>query len=180
MFSQHSSCSASHFPPLFFPRIQQVTGGSTWSDVAATSFNFSFVNAENTVSKPPEIIAKAFERYRLIMFSSAMNQLTYSNDALRGLTVKVNTKQTEKYVQFGVDESYQLSYKHSKNYAELTVLLYTHSLLIYKANTVFGVLRGLETLSQIVECRSGQCCVPDFDLSDSPRLFFSSQVASVY
>lgn len=83
-------------------------------------------------------LTEAYERYHKIMFPHAIDD-SKKPSIVGAHTVKVTVKDiSEGYPQIDTDESYVLDIQTRDEAIELT------------ANTVYGALRGLETLSQLV------------------------------
>lgn len=94
------------------------------------------------------IVKEAFERYKYIIFrrASKVSKLSVATYDVQKLSVIVRSDNEE--LQLGTDESYSLLVANSDEKSiigEVTI----------EANSVYGALRGLETLSQLCVFDSG-------------------------
>ncbi|XP_022654987.1 beta-hexosaminidase subunit beta-like [Varroa destructor] len=85
-----------------------------------------------------DIISKAFVRYRKLIFIQESVPSPSCHPRLRSLNVDLTEKADCTYPQHGMDESYALTIDSKLRQATL------------RSNSPWGVLRGLETFSQLV------------------------------
>ncbi|CAF4382688.1 unnamed protein product, partial [Rotaria sordida] len=87
-----------------------------------------------------DIIAKAIERYKPIFFPPKLSMLQPPSDAnniLQSLTLNIrDNSPCEEYIQQNSNETYTLTINQQ--------------MAIVEASTVWGLLRGLETFSQLI------------------------------
>merc|ERR1711971_1054704 len=114
--------------PEIWPVPKQYTSGSTKLTVAPSS---GFFVAKGEV---PPLVESAFARYSDLCF--AHHVAPADGTVLSGIEVSVES-QDESHMQIDSDESYTLSIPEDGGKATLS------------AKTVWGVLRGLETFSQM-------------------------------
>ncbi|KAL3523769.1 hypothetical protein ACH5RR_016603 [Cinchona calisaya] len=149
---------------FLWPLPSQFTSGNQTLTVDP---NLSFVFSGNG-GRSSYIVEEAFQRYKNIIFkySSKVSKSGVVYD-LQKLNVIVHSDNDE--LQLGVDESYSLlvakNYEHSI-IGEITI----------EANSVYGALRGLETLSQLCVFDYGAKTVLVFKapwfIQDKPRFEF--------
>ena len=127
------------YSPLL-PAPQQQENGSTVLIVEPASFIFR-LGAKAATS---EVLKAGTKHYHGVIFAwgnnsaPALRALSSTAPILREVDVEVQDA-ADATVQFGADESYELRVPNSGSAATLTAL------------TVWGALRGLETLSQLIE-----------------------------
>ncbi|XP_060212628.1 beta-hexosaminidase 1 [Lycium barbarum] len=88
------------------------------------------------------VIEEAFERYKKIIFKHGSNKLSKTGDYFDVNKVTVIVHSDNHELQLGVDESYSLLVSKSNEHSiigEVSI----------EANSVYGALRGLETMSQL-------------------------------
>ena len=135
---------------------------SVWPQPKESSFGSSPISISPTVQflggNDVGTLSAAYERYRKIMFPHPV-----SASAIAAAAEVVNVKVadlSEAYPQLETDESYQLTVSEA---GEVTI----------SANTVYGAIYGLETLSQLVvfdfDSRSYSIIAAPVTISDSPR-----------
>eukprot|EP01062_Namystynia_karyoxenos_P048309 TRINITY_DN3672_c0_g1_i4.p1 TRINITY_DN3672_c0_g1~~TRINITY_DN3672_c0_g1_i4.p1 ORF type:complete len:529 (+),score=186.51 TRINITY_DN3672_c0_g1_i4:78-1664(+) len=134
--------------PRLWPLPAQYTAGNVSAQVSTQ--NFFTVPASN-------ILQQAAQRYQKLYFPH--NAGASSGGAVSGVVVTVDDTD-ESHPQLGTDESYQLTVPVS---GKATL----------HAQTVYGALRGLETLSQLIQFDfdAGQYVIPflPFSATDAPR-----------
>jgi len=139
------------------PYPSEVSLGASASLVDAKTFTMSV----GECSFDCDVLDRAMERYmktifkapgstgtvfRLSIFEDRINATIPTGDInqISELVIKTTTKSAVE-LQFGVDESYELSVPHS------SVHVFGKSTAVLTAPTVWGALRGLETFAQIVQ-----------------------------
>jgi len=154
-------CEHTHFEEILWPMPRSAAAGSAVAAMVAGGSAFNFTLAHNATgpvaASQPRIIREAFARHHTRLFARA----SLSRGSVVGLRVVLPAEaclEEEPVPQLGEDESYTLALAKDEPQALLT------------AKTVWGVLRGLETWCQVVECHLGQCCVREaFQIADSPQ-----------
>jgi hexosaminidase len=138
--------------PEIWPVPKQYTSGSTKLTVAPSS---DFFIAKGQV---PPLVESAFARYSDLCF--AHHVAPADGTVLSGIEVSVES-QDESHMQIDSDESYTLSIPEDGGKATLS------------AKTVWGVLRGLETFSQMLvfDFESDSYTLPGapWSIDDAPR-----------
>ena len=122
--------------PLFMPWPQPRQFISGDAIITAERFQYKFVNGIGCTT-----LTKAFERYNQLMFFEDVASLSHKNVSQMRVQV-VNVKVVnvaEDYPQLDTNESYELIISSD---ADTPVLI--------KAETIYGVLHALESLSQLV------------------------------
>mmetsp|Transcript_71233 Transcript_71233/g.148955 ORF Transcript_71233/g.148955 Transcript_71233/m.148955 type:complete len:563 (-) Transcript_71233:343-2031(-) len=153
------SLSSSSSPPLLWPLPAQASFGADVVTVIPSTTFFS------TVGGSSSLLQGAFDRYMQLTFSHAVSATDEANDPFRqqqpllGAFVLVDDW-SEDYPQLETDESYNLTVDQSET-------------ATIRAKTVFGALRGLETLSQLIKYNFDTAAyelqgAPLF-IADSPR-----------
>ncbi|CAF3928629.1 unnamed protein product, partial [Rotaria sordida] len=108
-----------------------------------------------------DIIAKAIERYKPIFFPPKLSMLQPPSDAnniLQSLTLNIrDNSPCEEYIQQNSNETYTLTINQQ--------------MAIVEASTVWGLLRGLETFSQLIYINQQNYVVINSSVTiiDSPR-----------
>ncbi|CAF1110759.1 unnamed protein product [Rotaria sordida] len=108
-----------------------------------------------------DIIAKAIERYKPIFFPPTLDMKQPSSNMeniLQNLTLNVKGNiQCEKYIELNSNEAYNLTIKQK--------------FALVEAYSVWGLLRGLETFSQLIYINEQNYIVinSSVDIIDSPR-----------
>ena len=118
-----------------------VQGNMIWPQVAESKFGQNTVTISRSLefdSPQVKTLTAAYERYKLIMFPHATEQGKADSSVNTITVVKVEVENvSEEYPQLETDESYEL-------------LISTDGESTISAKTVYGVLRALESLSQLV------------------------------
>ncbi|CAF0888569.1 unnamed protein product [Adineta ricciae] len=108
-----------------------------------------------------DIVAKAIERYKPLFFPPTLDMHQPPADAeniLQTLTLNVKNKsQCEKYIELTSSEAYNLTIKQK--------------VAVVEAESVWGLLRGLETFSQLIYINEQNYVVinSSVNITDSPR-----------
>ncbi|CAM4837138.1 unnamed protein product [Rotaria magnacalcarata] len=111
--------------------------------------------------EPCDIIAKAIQRYQPVFFPPKLTMHQPPADTsniLRSLTLNVlDNPQCEQYIQYNSNETYTLTIKQEQ--------------AIVEASSVWGLLRGLETFSQLIYINEQNYVVINDSVAiiDSPR-----------
>lgn len=127
------ACGAAVQQPNIWPLPQEYKLGTAVLTIPST-VAFSLSVDGSSGSSP--LLDLAFERYRGIMFPLQQSNEKPLNPSVE--TVEVHVASTNEKLQLDTDESY-------------TVQVSADAKIVIGAPTVFGALRGLETLSQMVE-----------------------------
>eukprot|EP01137_Pigoraptor_chileana_P027501 Opistho-2@10194 len=130
-------------------------GNATLAVTSAPAFRFEF-----PAVAPSRILIAAAERYNGIIFDHTSSQMPHAKDgALNSLVVECADLSDAQTLE--TDESYSLDIPADGSPAKLT------------ATTVFGVLRGLETFSQLVhynyESAQYEIVGAPWSIQDAPR-----------
>uniref|UniRef100_A0A914VF25 Beta-hexosaminidase eukaryotic type N-terminal domain-containing protein n=1 Tax=Plectus sambesii TaxID=2011161 RepID=A0A914VF25_9BILA len=119
-----------------------MTQGGVWP----LPWNITYLNFNHTVNPSVfqfisfydcDIINKALSRYRNLLFPGNVTGTSSGQYTLVGLVITIYSPCPTGVPQFDMDESYTLSVLPNTPHASLN------------ANQVWGVLRGLETFSQL-------------------------------
>lgn len=119
------------------------------------------------------IVSDAFDRYKRLIFSHYRQHFDIINPKELGLLegfllerLTVNVSSDDNTLELGTDESYHLYVPNDTNIEEAYL----------EANTVYGVLRGLETFSQLClfnfTSKMAEISNAPWDIRDSPRFKF--------
>ena len=97
-----------------------------------------------SLQKPTgDILIKGVERYAQLFFPYPFQvQQNQKNNEKILVEIEINTSEASEELTFGIDESYHITTSTINN---------NQYKLILSATNCFGVLRGLETLSQLIE-----------------------------
>ena len=107
---------------------------SSYANIYVDAYNFQFILS----SQSSDIMNQAIIRYKSLTFPSVPeDQYNYASPKISSLQIDINDY-SENTLQYGMDESYNLTMSNSTTTA------------ILSANTIWGGLRGLETFSQLV------------------------------
>ncbi|KAG6393468.1 hypothetical protein SASPL_147710 [Salvia splendens] len=148
-------------PTYIWPLPSQYTSGNQTLTVNPNLTLFTSGNGGGS-----RIVSEAFDRYKRIIFEHASSKLPSSgiDYDLDKLTILVHSDDEE--LQLGVDESYNL----------LVAARDAHSVIgevTIEANSVYGALHGLETLSQLCSFDYGTKTVKLYNapwyIQDKPR-----------
>ncbi|XP_042028092.1 beta-hexosaminidase 1-like [Salvia splendens] len=148
-------------PTYIWPLPSQYTSGNQTLTVNPNLTLFTSGNGGGS-----RIVSEAFDRYKRIIFEHASLKLPSSgiDYDLNKLTILVHSDDEE--LQLGVDESYNL----------LVAARDAHSVIgevTIEANSVYGALHGLETLSQLCSFDYGTKTVKLYNapwyIQDKPR-----------
>jgi hexosaminidase len=115
------------------PNVFEVTSQGTTRNIAPL-LKYSTLNSEN---KEIEIntLTRLYSRYNNLIFSRATDHNGRNKDAIYSVKVVV-VDTSEDYPKFDTDESYSIAID-----TEVTI----------KAQTIYGVIRAVESLSQLIE-----------------------------
>ncbi|KAJ8542223.1 hypothetical protein K7X08_017089 [Anisodus acutangulus] len=144
IFHSHSLKSTIHNPNLdesltyIWPLPSQFTSGNNTLTVNP-NLTLDFTGNAGSGSV---VVEEAFERYKKIIFKHGANKLAKAGDYydVNRVTVIVHSDNDE--LQLGVDESYSLLVTKNN---ERSII----GGVSIEANSVYGALRGLETMSQL-------------------------------
>eukprot|EP00054_Salpingoeca_dolichothecata_P021475 m.137560 g.137560 ORF g.137560 m.137560 type:complete len:616 (-) comp23997_c0_seq8:64-1911(-) len=143
----------SNFPPVW-PHPKQFSNG-TQNVTLMYPFHFDFPANSTTLSA-------AVERYTLLFFPRRTPSTTPQTSDITQLTIQV-ADLSEAYPQLDTDESYTLD-------------IPTSGTAVLKAGTVYGALRGLETMSQLIRYNfdngNYQIAHAPWSIQDEPALNF--------
>ena len=133
--------------PYVWPLPYQYTISDTPNVAIAADFAI-------TTTSSSTILKNGIQRYMDIIFMS-QPMTTAPSNAIK--SVVVTTKSDDETLQYGVDESYTLELGGTSN--------------VINSNTVYGALRGLETLSQLIIFNStlGYYSAYTSSINDKPR-----------
>ncbi|XP_047951326.1 beta-hexosaminidase 1-like isoform X2 [Salvia hispanica] len=158
---QLNHVGADDSPTYIWPLPSQYTSGNQTLTVNPNLALFTGGNGGGS-----RIVSQAFERYKRIIFEHASLKLPAAgvDYDLSKLTILVHSDDEE--LQLGVDESYNLLVAASDAHSvigEITI----------EANSVYGALHGLETLSQLCAFDYGTKTVKLYNapwyIQDKPR-----------
>ncbi|KAK4431203.1 Beta-hexosaminidase 1 [Sesamum alatum] len=153
-----------HADAYIWPLPWQYTSGN---DTLTVDPNLSLVTSGNGGGSL--IVSEAFDRYKRIIFKHAGSRSPSSgvDYDLTKLNVVVHSGNEE--LQLGVDESYTLMVATSD---KLSII----GQITIEANSIFGALRGLETLSQLCDFDYGTKTVKlhnaPWYIQDKPRFIY--------
>ncbi|GFP78770.1 beta-hexosaminidase 1 [Phtheirospermum japonicum] len=148
-------------PTYIWPLPSQYTSGNRTLTVDP---NLSLVTSGN--GSRSLIVSEAFDRYKRIIFKHTSSETVIDYD-LNKLSVNVHTE--DEQLGLGVDESYTLMVAANNGFSvigDITI----------EANSVYGALRGLETLSQLCAFDYGTKTVKLYNapwyIQDKPRFMY--------
>ncbi|XP_050410910.1 beta-hexosaminidase subunit beta [Patella vulgata] len=104
-----------------------------------------------------DIVIQAIKRYTPILFGYKRVKKAEGLSPLPELKMTISSNKCDKYPSMAMDESYELSV------SDTTLLT---------ANQVWGMLRGLETFSQLMFYQDGQIFMNKTRIIDSPRFSY--------
>ncbi|CAA0819910.1 Beta-hexosaminidase 1 [Striga hermonthica] len=159
---------------------RRVHGDDSPTYIWPLPWNYSFGNLTLTVDPNlslvtggngggSHIVSEAFDRYRSIIFKHASFELpgTVIDYDLNKLSIIVHAE--DEQLQLGADESYTLTVDASEGHSVINGIR-------IEANSVYGALRGLETLSQLCTFDYGTKTVKLYNapwyVRDKPRFIY--------
>ncbi|GER42426.1 beta-hexosaminidase [Striga asiatica] len=160
--------------------VRRVNGGDSPTYIWPLPLNYTLGNLTLTVDPNlslvaggngggSHIISEAFNRYRSIIFKHASFELpgVVIDYDLNKLSIIVHAE--DEQLQLGVDESYTLTVDASEGPSVINGIT-------IEANSVYGALRGLETLSQLCTYDYGTKTVKLYNapwyVRDKPRFIY--------
>lgn len=127
-----------------------------------SGFFFQTIDEKSGTEVDSYTLELAYERYNKLMFSEYYSNQTSVSPTLSPKIDVLVSDTSESYPQLETDESYELTVPSSANAA-----------VQLSARTIYGVLRGLETLSQVIfyDFETGHYRVTSAPIAvqDSPR-----------
>ncbi|XP_068240114.1 beta-hexosaminidase subunit alpha-like [Palaemon carinicauda] len=148
-----------------WPHPQMISQGDTYMIVRPSTFKFS------VTGKDCDILQEAMKRYKDIMFQSSSHLKTNPKDiwrkdeAFSGYldTVSINLMQPcEEYPHHDMDEQYEIKIDSPDQPGEGVIL----------AQSIWGILRGLESFSQLLVSDGSAYQAKSTQIRDFPRFPF--------
>eukprot|EP01084_Bolivina_argentea_P232458 391791_1 len=140
--------------PFIWPLPMEYSVSNELSVSVSNSFTMKQTNSNST------IITNAINRYMKLIFPHKPdNSAPPNTNPISILNINIADGGSNTKLQYGMDESYQLQFPNNANEGQLN------------SKTVWGALRGIETLSQIIlyNYTAGYYQSYTVDINDAPR-----------